>query len=102
AFPIPDLRFEHSFRNALNKYAAAEAAKKAKIQKQNLSLQAADNIEPIPVITPSIILYAIVKDQMLMPLVQGFAMAMLLLSVKPWLVAITNHGKKWGISVKNL
>ncbi|KAL6450315.1 hypothetical protein SBY92_002249 [Candida maltosa Xu316] len=58
--------------------------------------------KPLNPITPSIIIYAIIKDQILMPLLQGFLWTGLLISVRPFLGLIVKNGQNAGHWVSNL
>ncbi|GMF55414.1 unnamed protein product [[Candida] boidinii] len=101
AIAIPDLRFEESFRRALlanaKSYCEAE-----KLELQKLRLSDDDEIiEPIPIITPGIVIYTVLKDQLFMPFIQGFASALILLKLRPYLAIVQNHGRRVGISIVN-
>lgn len=52
--------------------------------------------EPLAPITPGIIAYAVIKDQILMPLLQGFLWSGLLLCVRPFLATVVASGQRWG------
>lgn len=81
--PLLDLRFEETFIKSLQVYAAPKAAN--------------DTEEtPIPPITPSIVTYAIIKDQVILPLIQGFLWSGLVLLTKPFLVMVVRHGQRLG------
>ncbi|KHC34230.1 hypothetical protein MGQ_03773 [Candida albicans P76067] len=98
SLPIPDLRFEQSFISQLNKYAGNKQPDQQKLQplsskkynhiatltdddlkllNEELDIEEEEEIDnytdkpqpkPLAPITPSIVIYAIIKDQMLMPL----------------------------------
>ncbi|EMG45847.1 hypothetical protein G210_3927 [Candida maltosa Xu316] len=122
SLPIPDLRFEQSFMRSLNKYAgnhqpSAELPLGSKtyshvatltdadLQLMNQQLDDEEEEElykPLNPITPSIIIYAIIKDQILMPLLQGFLWTGLLISVRPFLGLIVKNGQNAGHWVSNL
>lgn len=57
---------------------------------------------PIEPITPGIVIYAILKDQILMPLLQGFAWTGFLLSIRPIAAVLIAQGQHTGIWVSNL
>lgn len=116
AITIPDLRFEQSFMRSLNKYAEADAAKKSRLSTQELQLldtapelsedgdvveSGSDPLAPLAPITPGIVIYAIFKDQILMPLIQGFLWSGLLLCVRPFLGLVVANGQRWGTWVAN-
>lgn len=82
--PIPDLRFENTFLKSLEKYKTED-----------------DEIPKDPVsITPSIVIYCVVKDQVLMPLIQGLVWTGLFIVCKPALNAVVRHGVKMGSYLK--
>ncbi|KAG7865553.1 hypothetical protein KL918_004434 [Ogataea parapolymorpha] len=82
---IPDLRFEQVFRRNLLNYA-----------KQRKGAHATD-ADPLPIITPSLVLYTIIKDQVLMPFVQGFAVAFGLMLLRPWIRKTYEAGRLVGV-----
>ncbi|KAG7661948.1 uncharacterized protein J8A68_004551 [[Candida] subhashii] len=124
SFTVPDLRFEQSFMKQLNTYAGAPTKKKqhhhhhdhklddiAKLTDEELKQmsQQIDEEEqqeleqqPLPVITPSIVIYAIIKDQILMPLLQGFAWTGFLMLLKPFLRLVIRNGQHTGHWLANL
>ncbi|KAK6200991.1 serine-rich protein [Scheffersomyces amazonensis] len=104
---IPDLRFEQTFMRQLNGYAQTGPSRSsplsdAELQAANVDIDEEVDEKPIGVITPSIVLYAIFKDQILMPLVQGFLWTGFLLSVRPILNIIVRQGQLSGIWLSNL
>jgi hypothetical protein len=88
-FPIPDLRFESSFRRSLQ----FEARKS-----QAGSLATSNPDEPLP-ITPLVVLKVILKDTFIMPLIQGVIYSMVLLLAKPWLIKVAQNGREFGIKL---
>lgn len=78
---IPDLRFEQSFRKSL--------------QANSLNGEAKTK-DALPIITPGIVIYTVLKEQILMPFLQGFLWASILLSFKPWLIKVAQKGRKTG------
>lgn len=104
--PLPDLRLEQTFIKSLHNYAKTEPLSKKDLKQKNefeldalndeLDLQEQEEISnPLP-ITPSIVIYAVVKDHILMPLIQGFAFAGLLILTKPLLLSVIRHGQRTG------
>ncbi|CDK25072.1 unnamed protein product [Kuraishia capsulata CBS 1993] len=87
---IPDMRFEQGFRRALTTNAL-------RVNGQTVREKSAGEQHPLPVITPGIVIYTIVKDQLLMPFVQGFAWACILLAMKPWLFRCIQSGRNAGV-----
>lgn len=122
SLPIPDLRFEQSFISQLNKYAGNKQPDQQKLQplsskkynhiatltdddlkllNEELDIEEEEEIDnytdkpqpkPLAPITPSIVIYAIIKDQMLMPLLQGFLWTGVLLCVRPLLKLVVRNG----------
>lgn len=116
-FTLPDLRFEESFLKTLYSYAgyeapAADATNSPALTEKELHLLS-DKIDeqeqqilqskprPIGPISPSIIAYAVFKDQVLMPLIQGFLWTGFLISVGPFLGLIVQEGKRCGLWLSN-
>lgn len=101
---IPDLRFESSFNKSLQAYAEKTNPARltdAELRRLNVELDDAEAAHPsqnppLGSITPGIVLYAIVKDQVLMPLLQGFAWAGVLILAGPTLRQIVVHGQRCG------
>ncbi|CDR36977.1 CYFA0S01e06040g1_1 [Cyberlindnera fabianii] len=97
--PLPDLRFDSSFRRSLHA--------KAQLSKPTTALKSKDDSEstttpdePLP-ITPLIVIQVVLKDVILMPLIQGIAWSSILLLAKPWLAAVARHGRQVGIQLYN-
>lgn len=111
AITIPDLRFEQSFLKSLDNYAAQNQFKKSSITNSELDLLDIDGVEstnddqlnlaPIVPITPGIVTYAIIKDQIFMPLLQGFLWSGVLLCIRPFLGLVIANGQRWGTWVAN-
>lgn len=118
---LPDLRFEQSFMRSLHAYAHksyssrnTKKLKKHDITEEELKLlnQELDDKEqeqleseeltPLQPITPGIIIYAVVKDQIIMPLLQGFLWAGILITSKPVLQALVFQGQKCGVWVSTI
>ncbi|EDK41296.2 hypothetical protein PGUG_05394 [Meyerozyma guilliermondii ATCC 6260] len=113
-YKIPDLRFEETFVASLNAYAHPEqAAAQAKSQtsfysrqkrrhKHELTDEELDlQPKPLPIPT-SVVLYAIIKDQIVSPLLSGFLWTGILMVCGPILWQITNHGQRCGIWLANI
>ncbi|KAI5965947.1 uncharacterized protein KGF55_001311 [Candida pseudojiufengensis] len=119
SYTIPDLRFEQGFMRQLNNYAGNKQEKKkhslfikknydpipqisdAELKKlnQNLDEEEEDYLEkpePLFPITPNIVIYALIKDQIIMPLLQGFFWTGLLISIRPFLGLIVKQGQYAG------
>lgn len=106
--PIPDLRFEQSLLKSLQVYANARAQAKAHHLKTKKPAETAevvapgaapDAVEPAPLapITPGIVIYAIIKDVMFRPLIEGFLWATVVILARPSLRLITAQGYKCGL-----
>lgn len=111
AITIPDLRFEQSFLRSLDRYAADKQSAKATLSKAELELsdsiddgiqdQSPAELTPLAPITPGIVAYAVIKDQIVMPLLQGFLWSGLLLCVRPMLALVVANGQRWGTWVSS-
>ncbi|RCK55619.1 hypothetical protein Cantr_05910 [Candida viswanathii] len=123
--PIPDLRFEQSFMRQLNKYAgntpqdnqpekfsflrkrhnelASLTDEDLKLLNEELDEEEQEELlKPLNPITPSVVIYAILKDQILMPLLQGFLWTGILISVRPFLKIVVRNGQHAGHWVSNM
>lgn len=58
--------------------------------------------EPLKPITPRIVIFAIIKDQIVLPLLQGFFLTGFLMSVRPFLSLLVKNGQHAGTWVSNL
>lgn len=102
--PLPDLRFEQSFVASLHRYADTQPhpdITPEELHQMNIDLDRHEEDEvniPLP-ITPSIVTYAVIKDQILMPLIQGFLYTGALILVKPLLRMIVINGQNFGHSL---
>ncbi|KAF3992109.1 hypothetical protein FT663_02426 [Candidozyma haemuli var. vulneris] len=99
--PIPDLRFEQSFLRSLHAYAGAEVAPLSDKELENVDDEDAEDkvsdLKPIGPITPGIVIFAVIKDQILMPLIQGFMWSGFLLTVRPMLRLVVASGQATGL-----
>lgn len=86
SLPIPDLRFESTFRKALESATLAQS-------------KDAHTKDFTPQPTLLIILRVILKDVVIMPLIQGFALSYLMLGLQPWLRYVMERGRQCGIKV---
>ncbi|EGW35724.1 uncharacterized protein SPAPADRAFT_58922 [Spathaspora passalidarum NRRL Y-27907] len=118
---IPDLRFEQSFLKQLHKYAGdvqapppvspnklkrkhnAPVLTDAELQlmNHNLDVQEQQQLQPLPIST-GIVVYAVIKDQIIMPLLQGFLLSYALLSIRPVLRLVVKNGQEVGGWVSRL
>ncbi|KAH3666241.1 hypothetical protein OGAPHI_004430 [Ogataea philodendri] len=87
--PIPDLRFEQVFRKKL--LVAAQQQSKARAK--------TTDVDPLPIITPTLVIYTIFKDQIIMPFVQGFGYAFAFMLLRPWLQKFYQMGKSMGVRI---
>ena len=102
--PVPDLRFEQSFlarlRAAANRKAQKQQKKPRSFQK---SVSETTNKAEIPPqgakITLSTIITTVTKDQVILPLVQGFLFALMRITVFPWLRWVFGLGRSVGGSI---
>ncbi|ODV82914.1 hypothetical protein CANARDRAFT_187015, partial [[Candida] arabinofermentans NRRL YB-2248] len=110
---IPDLRFQESFKRTLQANAVTlqkRSSKKDKTVSNNnksnsnsnsnsLTVQQDDDDdddEELPPISTSVVIYTIIKDQIIMQFVQGFGYALLFLLAKPWLMVAFQSGRSVG------
>lgn len=102
---IPDLRFENSFLRSLQKYADKAAGKRTgpitdaelkRLDEQGANVSEAEEIKPVGPITPGIVTYAVIKDIVLRPLIEGFLWALILILFRPTLRLITAQGHRAG------
>lgn len=110
---IKDMRFEQSFLDSLQKYANQSAERSSKKKKKLSSVRSKDPSEypddlldeeieenglaPLEPITPSIIIFAIIKDVILIPFIGSFVWKSVLLLAKPTLRLITELGYRCGL-----
>lgn len=100
---IPDLRFEQSFLKSLQTYANG----KKTLADDELKLldepgEDSPQFQPIAPITPGIVAMAVIKDQIIMPLIQGFLWSGFLISVRPFLGLVVASGQRCGIWFGNM
>lgn len=109
--PLPDLRFEQTFMKSLNTY-ATNASKTKPISESLLKEKDETEIEllneqldiqeqsevvgPLAPITPGIVTYAVIKDQIIMPLLQGFVYTAVIILSKPFLQQVVLNGQRFG------
>lgn len=107
SLPIPDLRFEQSFLRSLDSY-AGKRSDGGLSEKELQALEQGDGdheheaLAPLNPVTPGIVIYAVLKDQIIMPLVQGFLWAGILLSWRPVRVGIIRYGQRSGEYLFNM
>lgn len=108
---IKDLRFEQSFLDSLQKYANQSAEKSSKKKRSSVKSNASseypddlldeivEEVDPAPLapITPSIIVFAIIKDVIFIPFLGSFVWKSLLLLAKPTLRLVTDLGYRCGL-----
>lgn len=116
---IPDLRFEQSFMRSLQAYSGQKqpvepttvtGLSDAELELLSAEVDAKEQQEvddslgmgPIGQITPLIVIYAIIKDQIVMPLVQGFVWTGFLIVARPFLRQMVQWGLNSGTYVANL
>lgn len=111
---LPDLRFEETFLKSLYSEAgqnekdpeelAAGGLSDKQLRKYNKKLDTMEEKElhPITPITPSIVMYVILKDQIIKPLLQGFLWSGLLILSRPLLSMVVLGGQRCGIWVSNM
>lgn len=102
-YPVPDTRFEQTFRRALTR----EAEKQRTVHWKKMGV-----VDPVvinqlqkmhpPVISNLTIFKVIVRDVLLMPFVQGMLWTSILIIMRPWLGKVVTHGRKMGSSIYKL
>lgn len=116
SIPLPDTRFEQSFMKSLRTYATNFSKKDqpkhlsnldpSQIDSMNKSLDTQEQQElsqPLPPpITPSIVAYAVIKDQIIMPLLQGLLWTGILILSRPTLRLIVHQGHKCGVYLSTI
>ncbi|KAI5958573.1 hypothetical protein KGF57_002418 [Candida theae] len=125
SYTIPDLRFEQSFMRQLNAYAGNKELDgrhsalnpknynplpkltdgELELLNENVDKEEEEYLEdpePLKPITPRIVIFAIVKDQIVLPLLQGFFITGFLISVRPILALLVKNGQHAGTWVSNL
>lgn len=97
--PIPDLRFEQSFMRSLNSYASAKVEPLSDAELKVVDEETDETtpeLQPLAPITPGIVVFAIVKDQILMPLIQGFLLSGFYIIARPMLRWVIANGQSTG------
>ncbi|KAI5964962.1 hypothetical protein CANMA_003472 [Candida margitis] len=125
SYTIPDLRFEQSFMRQLNTYAGNKDLDnkhslfnkknnnplpkltdgELQLLNENLDKEEEEYLEdpkPLQPITPRVVIFAIIKDQIVLPLLQGFFLTGFLMSVRPLLALLVRNGQQAGHWVSNL
>ncbi|OBA24010.1 hypothetical protein METBIDRAFT_37652 [Metschnikowia bicuspidata var. bicuspidata NRRL YB-4993] len=102
---VPDLLFENSFLRSLQRYADASVGKQsgpladselALSNDQSNNSNEPGHLNPVGVITPGIVVYAVIKDIMLRPLLEGFLWALTLMLFRPALRLVAAQGRHVG------
>lgn len=125
SFTLPDLRFEQTFykqllANAGKKYPEGNSLsdKELKLLSKKIDEEEErirdsgdthhhpgsqnNQLQPIEPITPWIVIYTIIKDQMFFPLLQGFLWTGVLISLRPLMRLAVKQGQHAGTWVANL
>ncbi|KAM9910398.1 hypothetical protein OXX69_004516 [Metschnikowia pulcherrima] len=110
---IPDLRFEKSFLRSLQRYANTSTGKPTgplteaelklldehkneEIDDDDDSGNSRERLKPVGPITPGIVAYAVIKDIVIRPLLEGFTWALLVILFRPTLRLVTAQGHRMG------
>lgn len=96
---IPDLRFEQSFMRSLNNYATAKVKPLSDaelLEEPERTDEETPQIKPLEPITPGIVIFAIIKDQLFMPLLQGFLLSGFYIVARPLLRLVIANGQSAG------
>ena len=98
---IPDVRFAESFNKSLSEEAEKQRTLRLKEQGVNdaaiLELQKKEPAE----VTKYIVWKVILKDIIVMPLVQGIMYTSILIVIRPWLSGVITNGRKFGTFIYN-
>lgn len=117
--PLPDLRFEQTFMKSLYGYAGRKYEEPEHVGQMGLTdeellmlnndidaeeerIANEGELKPINPITPSIVIYAIIKDQIFMPFVQGLLWSGFLIFTRPVRQALIALGSRCGIWLYNI
>lgn len=99
-YAVPDTRFEQTFMRALMKEAEKQRAsewKKMGIVDPPVINQL-QKVQP-PSISKLVVCKVVVRDVIVMPLLQGLIWTGLLIAMKPWLKYMVYQGRKMGSSI---
>lgn len=108
---IPDLRFEQLFMKLLWTYAGNAPQKTTGLTDDELNLlsEQLDHDEkteveagPLSPITPTVVILAILKDQIIMPLLQGFLWTGFLIGMRPFFAQVVRSGQRAGSQLYKL
>lgn len=96
-YPVPDTRFEYTFRRALNR----EAERQRTLQWKKVGV-----VDPLVInqlqknqpakVSSYVVCKVVVRDVILMPFVQGVLWTGLLITMRPWLRKMVQNGRKVG------
>lgn len=102
-YAVPDTRFEQTFRRSLAR--EAERQRASQWRKMGivdpLVISQLQSVQP-PTISKLVVCKVVVRDVILMPLVQGLLWTGLLIVMRPWLRLMVSQGRKLGSSIYKL
>lgn len=102
-YPVPDTRFEQTFRRALTR--EAEKHRAAQWRKMGVVdpvlINELQKAQP-PSISKLVVCKVVLRDVIFMPLVQGLLWTGVLIAMKPWLKNAVAHGRRLGSSIYRL
>lgn len=99
-YPVPDTRFEQTFKSALVREAERERAsqwKKMGLQDPK-AISQLQKVKP-PTVSKLVVCKVIFRDVFFMPFVQGIIWTTALIALKPWLGLVVKNGRKIGSKV---
>ncbi|KAK6459354.1 uncharacterized protein RJT20DRAFT_4924 [Scheffersomyces xylosifermentans] len=121
SFALPDLRFEQTFYRqlaanstkktpkpedldprALTDEQLREFSQKIDEDEQEILGNEGSDLQPLEPVTPALVIYTILKDQMFFPLLQGFLWTGVLISMRPVLQVFVRHGQLTGHWLANM
>ncbi|QLL32274.1 hypothetical protein HG536_0C04430 [Torulaspora globosa] len=103
SYAVPDTRFEQTFRRALAREAERERASQWKKMGivDPVVISQLQKVQP-PKISKLVVCKVVVRDVILMPLVQGLLWTSILIFMKPWLRQVVYQGRRLGSSIYKL
>ena len=73
----------------------------SKTGKSSVQTTQSEKLQPVGPITPGVVIYAIIKDQILMQFLQGFGTAVFFMLLAPYGKYMVNSGRRWGMFARS-
>ncbi|QLQ80533.1 hypothetical protein HG537_0D05340 [Torulaspora globosa] len=103
SYSVPDTRFEQTFRKALVREAERERA--SQWRKMGIVdpvvISQLQKVQPVE-ISKVVVCKVVIRDVIVMPLVQGLLWTSILIFMRPWLRQMVYQGRKLGSSIYKL